>query len=104
MEFEIGRVIGVDVVARGGAVHPLDQRAQRLEVGGRDLLRDAAAGEFVEDRAELVDLVGFLDGDLPHEHAAVLFQAHEARLLQRAKRFAHGAARNAQQFGDRRLR
>ena len=46
---------------------------------------------------------GFLDGDLAHEHAAVLLQPDEPRFLQGAERFAHGASRNAEPVGDRRL-
>ena len=67
------------------------------------VLRDAPADELVEHRAQLVDLVGFLDGDLADEHAAVLLEAHEPGLLERAKRLAHRAARDAEQLGDRRF-
>ena len=77
--------------------------AQRLHVGGRGLLRHAAADELVEHGAKLVDLVGFLDRDLAHEDAAVLLEADEARLLERAKRLAHGSARNPEELGDRDL-
>ena len=96
-------MVGVDVVARDGAVHAVDQRAQATQVGRRRLLRDAPAGVLVEHRAQLVDLVCFLDGDLAHEHAAVLLEADEAGLLERAERLAHRAARYAEQVGDRRL-
>ena len=61
----------------------------------------AASDELVEDRAQLVDLVGFLDRDLAHEHAAVLLETHEAGLLERAERFAHRAARDAQELRHR---
>ena len=46
----------------------------------RRVLRRAPAGEFVEHRAQLEDLVRFLDADLAHEHAAVLLEPDEARI------------------------
>ena len=61
------------------------------DVGRRDGLRDAATGILVEHRPQLVDLVGLREVDPSHEHAAILFEAHQPRFLERAKGLAHRA-------------
>jgi hypothetical protein len=73
----------------------------------RRVLRRTPSREFVEDRAQFEDLVGFVDADLAHEHAPILFEPHETRFLERAKRLAHRAARHAEHrrhFGFAKLR
>ena len=57
--------------------------------------------EAVERGAHFVDLVGFLEGDLAHEHAAILLGADQAGLLERTERLAHRSARDAEHLGDR---
>ena len=103
VEIDVGGEIGVDVALGGSLFHPVDADAELAQVGGRCRLREPAADEFVQHRAQLVDFVGFLDRNPAHEHAAILLQPHEARFLERAERFAHGAARDAETLGDRRF-
>ncbi len=103
VEIDVRGEVGFDIASRGGSLHPLDagpQVAQRVR-GGR--LRETPADELVEHGAQLVDFVGFLDRDLAHEDAAVLFEADEAGLLERAEGFAYGPARDTEARGDRRF-
>ena len=64
-------------------------------------VREATSDPFVEGGANFVDFVGLLDTDLAYEHAAILFQPHQARFLERAKRLAHGTARDAEEIRHR---
>ena len=58
---------------------------------------------IVEHRPDLENVVGLVDVDLAHEHAAILLEADEPGFLERAKRLAHRAARHAEHRGDLRL-
>jgi hypothetical protein len=71
---------------RGSARH---RRSRSARACGRRL---------VERSPYFVDLVRLVDADLPHEHAAVLLEADEARPFERPKRLAHGAARDAEEL------
>ena len=103
VEREVGLVIGVDVALGRRLFHAVDARGKLAGEVRRDRLGDAAAGEFVEHRAQLVDLVGLVDPDFAHVDTAILLEPDEARFFQRAKGFADRAARDAQEIGDRRF-
>ena len=79
---------------RGGLFHAIDQCPQLIDLLRLNALRETAADPFIENGAHLVDFVGFLDGDLTDEYAAILFQAHQSHLLERAKSLAHGTTRH----------
>src|ERR1700737_3444043 len=101
VKVQVQRVIGIDIVLRRGAIHPLDDRSQCLELFRSGGAREAPSDPFVEGGANFVDFVGFLDTDLAHEHAAILFQPHQARFLERAKRLTHGTPRDTEEIGYR---
>jgi len=101
VKFEIEREIGIRAARASDGVHTPDDFTQPRECRGLDALRGEPADQAVERGAHLVDLVRFVERDLADEHAAVLFGAHEAGLLERAECFAHRSARDAQHIGDR---
>ena len=75
-------------------------RAQLVDLVGVDALRGQAPDQAFEHGAHLVDLVGLVERDLAHEHAAVLFDPHQAGLVERAKGLAHRPPRYPQVGGD----
>ena len=100
VEAQVGEVVALEVVADRRVLHPLDQRAQLGELLRADRERELAARHLVEGGADLVDLVGLVDRDLAHEHAAVLLDPHQAGLRERAQRLAHRPARDAEARRD----
>jgi hypothetical protein len=103
VEAEVRLVVRVEVAAGDRALHALEPHPQVRDVERAGVLRGEPAREVVEDRAKLVDLVGLVDADLAHEHAAVLLESHETRRLERPERLADRAARDAEALGDRGL-
>ena len=81
-------------------VHAPHHRAQLFDLVDGDAPRGELADQPFERGAHLVELVGLFDRDLAHEHAAVLFHAHQAGLAERTEGLAHRAARHAQRGGD----
>ena len=75
-------------------------RAQLLDLVDGDAPRRQLADQAFERGAHLVELVGFFQRHLAHEHAAVLLHPHQAGLAERAEGLAHRAARHAQLSGD----
>ena len=101
VKLDVEREIGVGVALAPGGMHPLHDRAHALELRRLRAFGGEPADLGLERCAHLVDFVRLLERHQAHEDAPVLFGLHKPRLLERAKRLAHRAARNphgARQF------
>jgi hypothetical protein len=100
---QVQRVVALEVLRPRGGLHRIEQRTQAGELVGGDRERELATGHLIEGRADLVDVIGFVDRDLAHEDAAVLLDPHQPGFLERSERLADRAARDAEVGRDRDL-
>ncbi|MNV82039.1 hypothetical protein D3C71_1757510 [compost metagenome] len=100
MERQVHAVVFLCVASACGLFHGVHHGAQLLRLSGGHALCQFAAHVLIHDSAQFKDLQSFFNRDIAHEHAAVLFGAHQAGFFQHAKSLAHRSARHAQSIRD----
>ena len=103
VELQVQQVVVVGVFGLHRRFHLLDQAAHFFQLRRGDVFGQAPADEFVHRGAQVEDLDRLVDGDVAHEHAAVLFGAHQPGFFEHAKGLAQRPARHAEPGGQRHL-
>jgi hypothetical protein len=92
VELQVQQVIFIAIVGLDRLFHPLDDRAQGLQLRRRDRFGEPSADELVHHRTHVVDFRRLVVRNVAHEHATVLLLPHEAGLLEHPERLADRAA------------
>ena len=100
MELQVQQVVVLCILRCNGLFHGADHGLHVVPLGGCQAGGQLAADQFVHGGAQVEDFQRFVQRNVAHEHAPVFFSAHQAGLIQHAKGFADGPARDPHFFSQ----
>ena len=100
MKLQVQQVVVLSILGCNGLFHGADHGLHVVALVGGQVGGQLAPNQFVHGGAQVEDFQRFVQRDVAHENAPVFLSPHQAGLIEHAKGFADGAARNAHFFSQ----